>query len=358
MKLVDRYLLEGFLKPFSACVLIFALLVVLGRFFDKMSVFTSYHARARDIIMYITLGLPLWLNFVLPVATLLAVLFSLGQHQQQGEVSALRSAGIPNLRLFTPYFMTGLFLVIFSLVGGLTFLPKVNYESRVVYRVKIKKEVIGHYRREHVVAAGRNQRRYTIGWLDVEKNEMRDVVMDGFDGSAHLIENVSAKRALYREGKWTFYNGKKILYDPKQPGMFIQEDFKEMRVNIDESPQDFALQDKNPEDMTGKDMAARIRRLRLLGVPSSREEVALQSRIALPFAHLVVITLGIPFALKSARKGKLQTFGYALGVAFMYWGSVSIAQSFGEQGYVPAWVAAWVPNFLFLGIGTWLMRKI
>ncbi len=358
MKIVDRYLLSGFLKPFGACILIFCILVLLGRFFDKMSVFTAYHAKPKDILMYLFLGLPLWLNFVLPVATLLSVLFALGQHQQHGEVSALRSAGIPTLRLYTPYLGLGILLVLISLVGGLTLFPKINYEARVVYRVRIKQQEIGLYRREHVVAAGRNHRRFTIGWLDVEQNEMKDVVMDVFDRNAHLLQTISAKRAVYREGQWTFFKGKQILYDPEQPGFFEQADFDQLPVDIQESPNDFALQDKNPEDMTGKEVVARIKRLRGLGVPVSKEQVALQTKVALPFAHLVVITLGIPFALRSARQGKLQTFGYALGVAFMYWGSVSIGQSFGEQGYLPAWLAAWLPNFLFLGVGTWLMRKV
>src|SRR5438477_11482162 len=100
MKLMDRYLLKGFLKPFGACVLIFCILVILGRFFDKMGIFTVYHARPRDIAKYLLLGLPLWLNLVLPVATLLALLFALGQHQQQGEINALRGAGIATGRFY------------------------------------------------------------------------------------------------------------------------------------------------------------------------------------------------------------------------------------------------------------------
>src|SRR5258708_274310 len=159
MKLIDRYLVKGFLKPFGACVLIFCILVILGRFFDKMGIFTAYHAKPYDIIVYLLLGLPLWLNLVLPVATLLALLFALGQHQQHGEFTALRGAGIATARLYAPYFGVGLALVLISLVGGLTFLPVVNYKANTVYLVRIKKEQLEKYRKDHVVAAGRQQRR-------------------------------------------------------------------------------------------------------------------------------------------------------------------------------------------------------
>ena len=297
------------------------------------------------------LGLPLWLNLVLPVATLLSLLFSLGQHQQQGEITAFRGAGIATVRLYAPYFGIGLALSLLSLVGGLIFIPLINYRATAVYRVRIKHEMMGNYRKDHVVTAGRHHRRFTIGWLDVDTNEMREVVMDSFDDSGGLSETVSARLASYRQGRWIFYDGKRIVYDRTLPGVFHETDFKEEPVAIEESPYDFALPEKKPEDMTGWEIQDRINRLRELGVPTNKEEVALQMKIALPFAHLMVIALGIPFALRSGRKGRVQTFGYALGVTFFYWGTSSICQSFGEQGHMPAWLAAWTANFIFSGSG-------
>ena len=96
MKILDLYLIKSFLLPFGICVLIFSVLVLLGRFFDKMDIFVSYHAHLKDIIEFLLLGLPFWLNLVLPVASMLALLFSLGALYQRGEFTAFRSAGIPS----------------------------------------------------------------------------------------------------------------------------------------------------------------------------------------------------------------------------------------------------------------------
>ncbi len=142
------------------------------------------------------------------------------------------------------------------------------------------------------------------------------------------------------------------------PDGFHEESFKEAPVAIEESLKDFALKEKKPENMTGKEIADRIRRLRSLGVVANHEQVALHMKIALPFAHLVVIALGIPFALRSNRTGKLQTFGYALGMAFLYWGTLSTCQSLGEQGHLSAWLAAWTANFLFSGIAFLLLMRV
>src|SRR5690242_20227604 len=139
MKILDRYFIKGYLAPFGTCIAIFCILVMLGRFFDKMDIFNSFHARSKDIMVFLVLGLPYWLNLVMPVATLLALLFSLGQLQQRGELTACRSAGISLRRLYAPYFAIGLFLSALSLAGGLTFLPTLNSHATTVYRVKIRK---------------------------------------------------------------------------------------------------------------------------------------------------------------------------------------------------------------------------
>jgi lipopolysaccharide export system permease protein len=357
MKILDRYLIRSFFAPFGVCLSIFAVLVMLGRYFERMDVFTNYHAKTRDIVVYLLLSVPFWLNLVMPVATMLAVLFSLGALQQRGELTACRSAGIASLRLYMPFFSVGFLLVIFSLVGGLSFLPKCNFEARSVYRVKIKGGLALNYRKDHVVLAGENHRRFTIGWLDAEKGEMTDVVVDRFGDDLEWLETISAKRALYQNGQWTFLNGTLRRYDPAQPGSFLSEPFATRVVDISERPGDLILEDKIPEDMTGRETLRRIKRLRRMGAASYKEQVALQLKTALPFANMIVIALAIPFAVGMGHQGRTQTFAYALALAFLYWGTTSICQSFGEQGRIPPWTAAWAANGLFSVLAFWMVRR-
>jgi lipopolysaccharide export system permease protein len=297
---------------------------------------------------------------VLPIATMLALLFSLGALQQRGELTACRSAGISSARLYAPFFAVGFLLSIFSLVGGLSFLPKCNFEARTVYRVKIKQGQALSYRKDHVVVAGRNHRRFTIGWLDVEKGQMTDVVVDRFGDNLEWLETISAKEALYQNGQWTFHDGHLRGYDPAKPGSFVEVPFKERVVDIPERPGDFIVEDKPPEDMTGREILRRIERLQRLGASTNKERVALHLKTALPFANLVVIALAIPFALRSGARGsqgRAQTFGYALALAFFYWGLTSIGQSFGEHGRIPAWVAAWSANWVFGFVAAWRLAR-
>lgn len=356
MKIVDRYLIKGFLAPLSVCLLLFCVLVILGRFFDKMSIFVRFHAPLKAIAVYLLYGLPFWLNLVMPVATMLALLFSLGQLQQRGEFTALRGAGIPSWRLFLPYGAMGLFLSLLSLYGGLTFLPKLNFESRKVYRVDIKKRDVLEYRKDNVVMAGRDRRRFTIGWLDVESGLLKEVIIDRFDDNYAWLETISAKTAQYENGRWRFDDGVIRLQDAERPMGLREEPFKVRYVNIPERPVDFAVEDKIVDDMTGRELIKRAYRLRQRGAPANKEKVAFQMRMALPFANLVVIALAIPFALRGAQ-ARTQNFTYAIGLAFLYWGVASFFQSLGEQGRVAPWISAWMANFIFSGVAAWRLAR-
>lgn len=358
LKILDRYLVQGFLAPFSVTVAIFSVLVVLGRFFDKMGIFNNFHAKPRDIALYLLLGLPHWLNMVLPIATMLALLFALGAFQQRGELTASRSAGIPTPRLYAPYFAVAFVLAIISMIGSLVLIPKLNFLARTVYRVQIKKGLALNYRKDHVVAAGQNHQRFTIGWLDVDTKTMKDVVVDRFDDNLNWIETVTAKEAHFENNEWTFYDGILRKADPSQPlHPFVEEQFKTRVVAIQERPEDFAFEDKQPDDMTGSEVLKRIQRLSRLGVATYKEKVAFHMKLALPFANLIVIALGIPFALKGHQSGRTQTFTYALGLAFLYWGMISVCQSIGEHGRIPAWLAAWMANIVFGSMALWMLRR-
>ncbi len=358
MKIVDRYLIRSFLVPFGVCVLIFGVLVTLGRFFDKMGIFVRFHAHFEDIVKVLLLGLPFWLNLVLPIATMLALLFSLGQLQQRGEFNAFRGAGIPSWRLYLPFVATGFSLALFSLVGGLTFLPKLNFESRKIYRVEIKKRDVLEYQKDNIVAAGRHRRRFTIGWLDVEKGLIKDLIVDRFDDQFAWLETHSAKTALYQNGSWLLKDGVWRSKDPLASMGIREVPFTEKTVDIPEKPSDFVMEDKETDDMTGQELVERAKRLKRRGAPVYKEKVALHLRLALPFANVVVILLAIPFALRSGMQSRTQNFAYALALAFLYWGSISIFQSMGEQGRLPAWVAAWMSNFLFTGLAAWKLFRL
>ena len=81
-------------------------------------------------------------------------------------------------------------------------------------------------------------------------------------------------------------------------------------------------------------------------------------RLAAPWTCLVVVLIAIPFGAASGRRNLF--FGVA-GSIFICFGFFVVQQfslAFGTGGYLPPWLAAWLPNLFFGATGLTLMARV
>jgi len=71
-----------------------------------------------------------------------------------------------------------------------------------------------------------------------------------------------------------------------------------------------------------------------------------------------VILLGMPAMMTSGRKGALLTVMLAIGFMFLYYFIVHFGMILGKREIITPWIAGWLPNILFTGLGFYLLRKI
>jgi lipopolysaccharide export LptBFGC system permease protein LptF len=88
-----------------------------------------------------------------------------------------------------------------------------------------------------------------------------------------------------------------------------------------------------------------------------RLRVQLNHKLAYPFITLVMAILAIPFALSTGKKGSLAGMGAAVGVAIAYWVVAGIFENLGNVNYLPAVLAAWSPDMLFVMAGGYLLLR-
>jgi lipopolysaccharide export LptBFGC system permease protein LptF len=100
-----------------------------------------------------------------------------------------------------------------------------------------------------------------------------------------------------------------------------------------------------------------IIRLRKNGLPSNKEQVELGLKFSYPFANLVIMLMGIPFALWTKQSSKVMNFGTGMVIAFIFWGSIEVGHALGENKVLSPLLAAWLSNFFFGSIAAWLVVK-
>jgi len=93
-----------------------------------------------------------------------------------------------------------------------------------------------------------------------------------------------------------------------------------------------------------------INNIRRNGGNPDRWLVDLYLKIAFPFANFIILLFGAPLASRKTRSGPAVSFGISLFICFLYFGIIKVAQTFGHNGTLPPFIAAWLGNIIF-GIG-------
>jgi lipopolysaccharide export LptBFGC system permease protein LptF len=131
MSVVARYVLSEFLRLFAICMLGFLLIYVLVDLFDRLDGFLKYHASIGAVVRYLMFKVPLIVTQLVPIATLGAVLFTLGTMARHSELTAMRASGISTVQIAAPLFVVAVVLSLVILAWNETVVPYATERSRL-----------------------------------------------------------------------------------------------------------------------------------------------------------------------------------------------------------------------------------
>ncbi|RIK60026.1 hypothetical protein DCC62_28415, partial [candidate division KSB1 bacterium] len=126
MRLLDRYLIQKFLF-----ILAFSLVAVISIFIiidlvERLSDYIDRQVPAVVIVSYYFYFIPYIIVLMLPIAMLLASMFSIGQLGKYNELTAMKSSGISMYRILAPIFGLALFVSLLMLAFAEIVMPEAN----------------------------------------------------------------------------------------------------------------------------------------------------------------------------------------------------------------------------------------
>lgn len=87
-------------------------------------------------------------------------------------------------------------------------------------------------------------------------------------------------------------------------------------------------------------------------------ETQMHARIAAPWTCLVVVIIAVPFSAPSGRRNIFFGVAGSIGLAFMFFVLQRIGFALGQNGAVPPWLGAWLPNIIFSFVGLILTARV
>ena len=87
------------------------------------------------------------------------------------------------------------------------------------------------------------------------------------------------------------------------------------------------------------------------------QEVELHKRYSIPFACIVFGLLGVPFGIQPRRSARSYGFVLTIFIILTYYTSLTASEILAVRKTIPPFLAGWAPNFLFGGLGIYLLIK-
>ena len=109
----------------------------------------------------------------------------------------------------------------------------------------------------------------------------------------------------------------------------------------------FTTESPDPDFMSYTQLRDYTERLQASGLDVVKQQVALWRKISFPFVTLIMTLLAVPFAVTIGRSGAMAGIGVAIGIAIVYWTTISVFAAMGAGGVMAPLLAAWAPNLLF-----------
>jgi lipopolysaccharide export system permease protein len=317
----------------------------------------EYKASFYAIMLHLISNLPEWIIEGLPIATLLALLFSLGNLSKNNEISAIKASGINLWNIMILFMIMGFIIGLGDFAVREFIIPKVSLYNENVRKKVIKKEdstiQTDFYNK---IVPLPNNTRMTIGRLDTKAKTMSNVVMEKYDQNFALKRLVLAQEAIWENNSWILQNG---IIRSFNSNFWNEIHFKKYNPNINITPSDMSIQDIRYDTINTKQFKKYINQLKTFGQSAIKEKIVLNMRIAAVFAHIIAIMVGIYFAVNfGKRTRRILSFTLALGVTFTYWITQAISRTLGENLVLSPFIAAWLPNIIFLTLGIYLLNNV
>ncbi len=343
-RLMDIYISRRYVRTALLAFTGLLALYYIGEFIELSEKISKGQATMPMVAQYFYYATPKFIYIVIPLATLVAVLTTLGGLTRTNELTVLRACG-------TSLYRTALPMLVLALVlSGLLF----ALEDRVIAQSERKAEVLRNIIRDRPQrtfnAANRawvidNDTLYHYAVFDTRLRTLHQLsIFETAPEPYRLKSHTFAKTVVFRDGTWTATDGWVRTIDDN--GRVKRTPFKERTLELQE-PAVFGAEQIDAAFMSYGELRTYIERLDQSGISVAEQKVELERKLAFPFVTLVMTLIAIPLGVTTGRRGALYGIGLAVVLAVAYLLTSSLFIAFGSATLLPAVLAAWATNILF-----------
>ena len=355
----DRYLIRNFIFAWVVCTFsVFGLFIVIDGVTRIEQFLKEEDPLPLVALRYFAALLPVYFSqYIGPVLTLLAAMFSVSSLNKGNELTPLRVSGLSFGRILGSYFLMGLVAAIAMVVVQELVVPSLRDEIRIAKAYGRSKTAI----QPDMIVDTLDSMIEVDRYLPHERRGEDVVIVSRHSSNSSAKERIGAMEILWQEPVggdpfWLLRDGTIQRWDesgaqipnPDSEGesVYLQR-FHEMRLATDMRPIDLESSDREIPYLSFSELRDQYKRRSHL----KHLEVKLHQRFAFPLANLILLLLGLPFLLRTENRSIVVGIVLAIGVSTLYLITTYICADLGTKGQLPPMLAGWLPILFFGALG-------
>jgi lipopolysaccharide export system permease protein len=353
MQILDWYILRRFAVSLTYAIAAFVVIVIFVDMVGNLARFIDRDVPKLVILEYYVVYIPYIWILAMPIATLLASLFSLGEMARHNELIAIKSVGVSLYRILLPLLAIGVVISMFAFGFGEVVVPPANQNKSKIEDTYLEPaSVRTTTRATNVFWRDKVGRRIFISSYDHTSRAAQKISIQTYREN-QIIERIDAPKMEWQDSTWTLRNGytRSFENDVEQATPFdsLRDD------NLDLTPEKILQTRVQPEDMSFSELKFFADEVKRNGGNPNRWLVDLYFKTSIPFANFIMVLFGAPLASTKKRSGTVFGVLISLFISFIYYGFNKFIQTLGQSGNVDPLLAAWLANGMFLIAGAWLL---
>ena len=328
-------------------------------------VLVGSNAKFATVAPLFAWAIPPLLPLTIPFGVLVGILIGLGRLSSDGEIIAMRAAGVSSRKVIAPVLFFATLGVGVAAYASLKLTPMAAIEStRILNQIKatqlsaeIEPRVFDEDFPNHILYIGDMKPGSIVVWKPVfiadvtPPGQRASGLKDKADGPMVTVarEAIAVSDAGHNRIQLTMRES--ATHEMSKDGVANDSSSERSLQALDAQP-------PSQESLHGAAMGTR-ELMHYRGPDWLENKIELHKRFALPLACFVLAMVGIPLGVTTRKGGKSAAYVNAIFLAFFcYYMSFVSLVNLARQRTLPAQVALWIPNVVLGLVGLFFLLRL
>ena len=358
----NRYILKELLPPFLINVGFLLFIFLMTRILDITNYIVNYKVGLLTVLSMLLYSMPEFLQFVIPMSVMLAVLLTFMRMSGDNEIIALKASGFSIYQFLPPVVLFCLFGAMVTLLLTIYGIPWGNLSLRVLttraaassFEIGLKERTFNDNFKDVMLYVSK---------INAGSKELQDVFIEDKRTKDMVSTIVSSRGKLLGDPENLYFrlrlwDGTINQVDIKEKSVnSSQFDTYDVRLDIKELMQGSDNREKSRSEMSLGEMRNVIKTSEQKDITYKKLLMDYHKKFSIPLASVVLGLIAVALGIQQEVRKRSSGLAFGLALFLIYYIVLTIGIGFVKSGKMPPFLGIWTPNLVMGAIAVILIYR-